>query len=231
MRIIALGDTHGRLIWKEIVKKEADADKIIFIGDYFDTHYDVSGKQQIDNFKEIVEFKKNNIEKVVLLVGNHDFHYMKGIPENYSGYQSIHSLEIGELLEKALREDLLQMCFTHGKYVFTHAGVTKTWAKANDIDLNNLEGSINDLFKYKPLRFCFTSGWNYSQTGDDVTQTPIWVRLGALNYDAIDDIVYVVGHTTHATLNISSIFIAIDTLGTSEEYLELVDGKENIKKL
>jgi predicted phosphodiesterase len=36
MKLIALGDTHGRSKWKEIVEKENDADKIIFIGDYFD---------------------------------------------------------------------------------------------------------------------------------------------------------------------------------------------------
>jgi predicted phosphodiesterase len=34
-RVICLGDTHGRVKWKEIVAKEASADKIIFIGDLF----------------------------------------------------------------------------------------------------------------------------------------------------------------------------------------------------
>lgn len=35
MRIVALGDTHGRVLWKEIVAKEKDADKIVFIGELF----------------------------------------------------------------------------------------------------------------------------------------------------------------------------------------------------
>ena len=42
MKTIAIGDTHGRSQWKDIVKKEKDVDKIIFIGDYFlekDTNY------------------------------------------------------------------------------------------------------------------------------------------------------------------------------------------------
>jgi predicted phosphodiesterase len=36
MKIIALGDTHGRTMWKDIVAKESDADKIVFNGDLSD---------------------------------------------------------------------------------------------------------------------------------------------------------------------------------------------------
>jgi len=36
MKTIALGDTHGRYNWKDIVAKESDADKIVFIGEVFD---------------------------------------------------------------------------------------------------------------------------------------------------------------------------------------------------
>lgn len=35
MKTIALGDTHGRLKWKEILEKNKDADKVIFIGELF----------------------------------------------------------------------------------------------------------------------------------------------------------------------------------------------------
>lgn len=36
MKIVALGDTHGRLNWKVIVTKENESDKIIFIGELSD---------------------------------------------------------------------------------------------------------------------------------------------------------------------------------------------------
>lgn len=229
-RIIAIGDVHGRTIWEEIVEKEESSDKFIFVGDYFDTHYDVTGKEQIDNFKKIIEFKKNNMDKVVLLIGNHDYHYIKGTFASYSSYQPIYATEIGGLLDSALSENLMQMCFVHNKYVFTHAGVTKTWATANNIDVNNLEASINDLFRTKPLSFGFTRGRNYSPTGDDITQTPIWVRLPSLHRDALDDVIYVVGHTTHANINITGTYIAIDTLGTSGEYLIIENNLVSIGK-
>lgn len=231
MKIIALGDIHGRSIWKDIVLKEENADKIVFIGDYFDTHTGgYSGNRQIENFKDILEFKRQNPDKVVLLFGNHDFHYIRGIGENYSGYQAGYAIDIGELIHNAIKDGLVQMCFVHDKYVFTHAGITKTWAAANDIDTNNLEESVNDLFKYKPYCFKFTSGEFYSNTGDDITQTPIWVRPSSLLQDIINDVICVVGHTTQKTIMIYNHIILIDTLGTSEEYLVIENGVASKRK-
>ena len=226
MKIIALGDTHGRLNWKDIVAKETDVDKVVFIGDYFDTHDDVTPEQQINNFLEIVEYKRANMDKVVLLIGNHDFHYMGFIPETYSGYQYGASKRINEILKEALADKLLQMCFVHDIFVFTHAGVTKTWAKSADIDLNDLENSINEKFFTQPRYFGFTMGDNWSQTGNDVTQPPIWVRPQSLLSDAISDVVYVVGHTTVQRLGLMKELpnlILIDCLGTTGEYL-YIDG-------
>lgn len=222
-KLIALGDTHGRLNWENIVTKELElADKIIFLGDYFDTHDSVSPEQQINNFLEIVKFKKENMNKVVLLIGNHDFHYMGFLTETYSGYQHAAAFRINQILRHAFEEGLLQMCYKHDIYVFTHAGVTKTWAKNSNVDINNLENSINELFITNPKYFGFTMGDNYSQTGDDVTQPPIWVRPQSLLRDAIDDIVYIVGHTTVKKLGLTENLpnlILIDCLGTSGEYL------------
>lgn len=223
MKIIALGDTHGRVLWKEIVSKEKDADKIVFIGDYFDTHYDISVSQQIENFKEILELKKNNMDQVVLLLGNHDFHYLKEAKENYSGFNPFKFVDINEILQPAVNSGLVQMCFKHDFYVFTHAGVTKTWADTHNIDLDDLENSINKVFNENKPAFRFEMGVNYDRSGDDITQSPIWVRIPSLYQDTIDDVTYVIGHTTLNELTISENIIGIDTIGTSGEYLEIND--------
>ena len=36
MKTIFIGDIHGRSIWKDIVARE-NADRVVFIGDYFDS--------------------------------------------------------------------------------------------------------------------------------------------------------------------------------------------------
>jgi predicted phosphodiesterase len=231
-RIICLGDTHGRVNWKKIVKKEASADKIIFIGDFFDTHNQgVSGNKQIVNFKEIVEFKKANPDKVILLTGNHDYHYIRGIGETYSGYQAMYALEIGELVEKAINDNLMQMCYLHDKFFFSHAGLTKTWVQ-RVFTLNNINPlvddvmvqHINDFLKFQPRVFEFMMGDNFDQTGDDITQGPIWVRPYSLMVDMVYEITCVVGHTQVRKLEINPKLILIDCLGTTKEYLIIEDG-------
>lgn len=227
MRIVSCGDTHGRLNWKDIVEKELESsDKFIFIGDYFDTHYDETPEQQLSNFNDIVAFKKANMDKVILLVGNHDFHYLSGVNESYSGYQHSWSKNFNESLESALAEGLMQMCYVYDKYVFTHAGVTNTWCVTYGVNRQPhlLEDSINELFKTNKYAFYFQMGYNYSQSGDDVTQSPLWVRLPSLFQDGLVGFRFVVGHTTLKELTITENVIGIDCLGTTGEYL-IIENK------
>lgn len=225
MKIIALGDTHGRSLWKEIVSKHADADKIVFIGDYFDTHGGgYSANRQIENFKDIIAFKKANMDKVVLLLGNHDFHYLSDVGEQYSGFQWHYRQDINDVLQPAVDEGLIQMSFVYDKYVFTHAGVTKTWVKNSGVDVDNLQESINELFKKDISKFKFTVGPNFSNYGDDITQPPTWVRPESLLVDILDGKICVVGHTTQDKLSQVGNIILIDTLGTSGEFLTIIDG-------
>lgn len=247
MRIIALGDTHGRTNWKSIVRNN-DSDKVVFIGDYFDTHEDASADQQISNFKEIIAYKKANIDKVILLVGNHDYHYMRGAGEHYSGFQEWRKTDIQEVLHAALDLDLLQMCHLEGNFLFSHAGVTKTWCDRNftfasNFKLPDLVEAINEKFKYQPGAFRFTPGTNCSMYGDDITQPPIWVRPRSLFMDKIQGCTHVVGHTTQDEISLGSrdIYpngiktstagvILIDALGTSGEYLEINNGTPRVAK-
>lgn len=234
MKIIALGDTHGRTDWKKITTKET-FDKVVFIGDYFDTHEDVSPEQQKENFRNIIAYKKANMDKVVLLFGNHDYHYLRTTTETYSGYQQWQKTDIQELLHPAIDAGLLQMCLVVDNLLFVHAGVTKTWVKNNLLNEGApIDHLINALFKYKPNSFRFTSGKNHSPYGDDVEQSPIWVRPYSLQMDRLDGFIQVVGHTTQNRLMITKDVILIDTLGTSGEYLiydnsQLRIGKKILK--
>lgn len=190
MKIIVLGDTHGRDYWKKIITKES-YDKVIFIGDYFDSHDPGSySTQQILNFREIIKFKKENSDKVILLLGNHDFHYLPGINEHYSGYQSHASFDIQEILKENL--ELLQVCHIENNFLFVHAGITNTWLKLRDTKLEE----INDLLKTNYSILGFTPGRYYDPYGDEICQSPIWVRPDSLYRDKIEGYHQVVGHTT-----------------------------------
>jgi len=235
MKIIGLGDTHGRDNWVKIVSKELDSDKIVFIGDYFDSRDNYTTSQQIDNFLAILDFKRKNIDKVILLIGNHDFHYLSGIKEQYSGFQFGGSVDINKVLEDAIKEGLMQMCYVNDNFVFSHAGITNTWMNRYPINLETLEFDVNELFNTTRKNFCFSMGNNFSQTGNDICQTPIWVRPQSLIADAIEGLTYIVGHTTVDELTINKNtpnVIFIDCLGTSGQYLVIENGSpipESIK--
>jgi len=83
-KIIVLGDTHGRSKWKEVLRKEPDATKVVFLGDYFDS-FDIPFEEQVENFTNILALKKEDPDKIVLLLGNHDFQYLPYVTEHYSG--------------------------------------------------------------------------------------------------------------------------------------------------
>lgn len=225
MKIIALGDIHGINTWKKVVKDNT-FDVCVFVGDYFDS-FDVDTDTQIANFKEIIEFKKQNYDKVLLLMGNHDLHYLLK-DEQYSGFQYYRQHDIQmELLAAITHEPLIHNVVVEGKYLFSHAGVTKTWAEANKVDLNDMPYSINEL----PLQaFAFNHNRDKSNTGEHKSQGPMWVRPASLKEDAIEGYTQIVGHTRQSSIKIEENFVFIDSLWNGE-FLSIEDGVMVVNKI
>lgn len=219
MKVIAVGDTHGRDDWKKIVEDEKDFEYFIFIGDYFDSKTNIKLDKQISNFCEILEFKKENPSSVILLLGNHDFHYLNRVYEKYSGYQKKGATAINKVLQPAVDSGLIQMCFQFKSYIFSHAGITNTWCENHNIDLDNMANEINGLLTSDVLAFEFQPGENRNESGDDITQPPTWVRIPSLLKDRVPGYVYVIGHSPLEELTITQNIIGIDTLGSTGEYL------------
>lgn len=199
-KILVVPDVHGRNVWKKAASKLVfgEVDQIIFIGDYFDS-FDIDGKSQIENFKDIIKFKKDNPDTVTLLTGNHDLQYITDMA--CSGYQAGNHYAIKNLLQPLMIEDDMQMVKIIENYLFVHAGVGQYWCDKYMIDMNDLENSINSLFKRSPSSFDFQEAprklsiRNYSGYGDDLWQSPVWIRPYSLDRGKIKDYIQVVGHT------------------------------------
>ena len=240
MKTIVLGDTHGRGIWQLIVQKE-NPDRVIFIGDYWDS-FEIPFLDQMYNFKQIVHYARTSDKEVILLTGNHDVHYQRWAieaRENYSGFQAIHANDICQELQ--LNEDIMQMAYKMDNFLFTHAGVTKTWLKLMEIENDeNMVDAINDIAKFKPRMFAFGAigrgGWVDSY-GDNIWQNPTWIRPKSLMKDSKDlGYIQVVGHTGQNCIDIKGKstggkYYFIDTLETSGEYLIIEDGQVSAKKI
>ncbi len=229
MKLIALGDLHGRKIWKTICK-EADFDKAVFVGDYFDSHEGIPATQQIEVFCEVIDWKRSQGERVVLLLGNHDYHYLRCTHDRYSGFQPGYYKLIQRLLEDALDESLIQICHTVGQFLFVHAGITKTWFRhalgreAFDSG-SELEQAMWQLFLRQPHQFGFLPGPRRDPYGEEPCQSPLWVRPRSLLSDALEGFVQVVGHTVQPAIRFEETAIFIDALGTARQYVQILDGK------
>ena len=193
MKTIFLGDTHGHNLWKDIIAKETP-DRVVFIGDYFDS-FDIGSAEQQFNFQDIITFKENNECEVIMLVGNHDYHYYPG-GETYSGYQHGAAPIIRQLLED--NKHHLQMCYQLDNILCSHAGIGHNWLVEQErYESGSIADFVNDIWNYKPNRFMF---YGFDPYGDSKTQTPIWIRPQSLlagNRDTFlkTDYIQIVGHT------------------------------------
>lgn len=198
MKQIILGDIHGHDSWKKILEKEDDYDKVIFLGDYHDS-FSIPSKDIISNFKSIVKLKNSQKDKVILLIGNHDYHYMRSSVSQFSGFRGELKLAQQDLLEELVRNDILQVCYKDGQNrLYSHAGVSKSWCEDNfmdGIDLEYIDQDINNLFKENLYAFDFKYKISSSPYGDNIYQGPLWIRPNSLYQDAIDGVDQVIGHT------------------------------------
>ena len=233
MKTVVIGDIHGRSIWKLIVHME-NPNRVIFIGDYFDS-FDIKGGEQLNNFLDILEYKKSSGKEVVLLIGNHDHHYYPEIGETgTSGYQKIFSYQIGPVID-ANREHL-QIAYQMDEYLFTHAGVSSEFMDqtfgVNGWKVETIADELNEMFMYRPGVFSFDGLDPY---GDDTYQTPLWIRPRSLmkaNRNTLRTrFIQIVGHTQVKSLDLVGAekaaggrYYLIDCLGTSGEYMIIEDG-------
>lgn len=131
--ILIIPDIHGRIFWKEPCK-EFKGKHIVFLGDYLDPykHQNISEKTALENFKEILEFKKNNKDLVTLLLGNHDLHYKDMFKDVYRVRFCYSIAEEAKQLFENNKENFqiaYEITADNTKILFTHAGVTENWLK------------------------------------------------------------------------------------------------------
>lgn len=233
MKTVVIGDIHGRSIWKLITHLE-NPDKVIFIGDYFDS-FDLKTEEQVNNFLDIVEYKKTSGKEVIMLIGNHDHHYLPEISDSgTSGYQRAGKYQIEPTVD-ANREHL-QIAYQMDEFLFTHAGVSSVFMDQTfgpqGWKVETIVDQLNEMLMYRPGVFSFNGLDPY---GDNEYQTPIWIRPRSLmkaNRNTLRTrVIQVVGHTEVRHLDLigsekaaGGRYYFIDCLGKSGEYLIIQDG-------
>jgi predicted MPP superfamily phosphohydrolase len=172
MKILTVGDVHGMDSWKRI--SPGNYDLIVFVGDYVDS-FTVSDEVMMNNFHEIVMFKKAWPDKVVLLLGNHDIGYI--YPRfTCSGYRYTIENEVRALYKE--NAHLFRIAFQWEHYLWTHAGIHQGYYEKHILPKvlesdQNLADTLQRLFneRYEPL---FEVGYERGGMRNDIGG-PFWI--------------------------------------------------------
>ena len=227
-----IGDIHGRTSWRQLVREDAIN---IFLGDYLDPYSRnnvLAGYEDYDNFEDIIHYKQQNPDTTILLLGNHDLHYLWD--EHYSRYNTAHAIRMASLIRKHLH--LFQAAYAIGERILvTHAGLTRPWMKLAGIpeglSASALADAICQRMKDEQQRHLFSVETTFMPDdfcGMSPTASPIWVRPHTLlDHGQLTDshggtIYQVVGHTQIDQVMQVGSCVFIDCLGTTPQSL-LID--------
>lgn len=218
-----IGDIHGRDAWKRLVDLQCVN---IFVGDFFDPYQAYPFETLERNFLEIIEYKKEHSQQVVLLYGNHDMEYLPNTNDLTNRYDARNAQRIQWLIENA-QELFHGVAYAIGnQYLVTHAGVTNTWKNTYLPDVDdpspaNMAQAINTLWENDKLPFTFRPNHcGLDHNGDDPHHSPLWIRPFSLCIDNLyrgTTVKQIVGHSQVKEISEVEGIIMVDCLGKVEQ--------------
>jgi len=218
LKIAVICDIHQSIFWRKIIDQKDNFDKIIFLGDEFDS-WDNIWPLQMDNAQDIIQFKNDFPNKVDLCWSNHAISYF--LDERCSGYQNRNALIIKNFYIRY--KSLYNAVYIYDNWIFSHAGVSAKWMQCCGInDINK----INQLFADDPDCFRWIGPDGY---GNNANEGPLWIRPDALVSNYVTDYNQVAGHTENTLPRIvkkaNHIFVFCDT--PDHNYLTILDTVSN----
>lgn len=168
-RIIVIGDIHGRTSWETITARHGKC-RIVFTGDYCDPYdKNISDEEVISNLENIINFKKDNPENVILLLGNHDTHYFCNEANRGGRFNRNLYAELMIMFKSDI--GLFQYAYGYDDLLFTHAGVSRGWflSEFNGRTDEDIAEQINNPGKFgnnaKAIFYCGSERGGYDRYG------------------------------------------------------------------
>lgn len=82
-------------------------------------------EETVSVLEEIIDFKKKNNDKVILIIGNHDAHYLYDEISPCGRWDQINFLKYEKIYRH--NKELFQYAYQIKNHLFTHAGVSNKW--------------------------------------------------------------------------------------------------------
>lgn len=201
--VIIIPDIHGRDFWRWAVTHRKEEETVVFLGDYLDPYEDewIYWSDAYKGLLDIIALKRENPEKVVLLLGNHDLHYLFPVlsGSRYNEYQA-------EKIRKTFIDNLdcFQMAaeaeMAGQRYLFTHAGVNKVWAEKHADLFGPVEKIAADTFNRMMFKEAFVEAlaeFSSLRGGRDRAGSIVWADVEEFEWSdtRLPNVIQVFGHT------------------------------------
>ena len=200
---LIVGDLHlkQKLVLPQVEQNMlvCGAKRVVFLGDAVNDWY-ASDQFEIEAMQFYADWVLGQRKKGVVvdvLLGNHDFCYIKGIEDSGTHYSNIPEVS------KILREQLqVKVATTVGEWLCTHAGVTQRWAqkylksyrKDSAWSAFELAEALNYILEEKPRRWNELYTVGHARGGWD-EPSPLWADLSELSMNPAYGLKQIVGHT------------------------------------
>lgn len=223
MKILSVGDIHGKPIWREIDPTKYD--RIYFIGDLYDA-FEYSPDEIHTNALELVQWARQACN-VKFVIGNHDTYYFKWQTPVFKQVRGSGYTE--KQLHRAFHlyienKDLFSVAYRYGQYLWTHAGLSN--ASFNTHFKPHLNGIMTNqgITKLdKVLNYLWDINYNgifeipASRGGYDVHGSILWADKKDTQDDPLENYHQIVGHSrvsniTHKKINDNTSITYIDCL-------------------
>jgi len=204
MKILSVGDIHGKLIWMDIDASKYD--RVIFVGDIYDEFEYIRTSEEVhDNALALVQWAREQ-GNVDICIGNHDAHYFKWQEPVFRTVRGAGFTE--SQLYKAYHlyienKEIFKVAYQIDNYLWTHAGLSQAGYgfhfKQVESDLRKIYEEVNTLadalnkmwdINYKPLFYA-----PLSRGGDDTYGGPLWASKSDTKGGPLEGYHQIVGHT------------------------------------
>lgn len=204
-QLLIIPDVHGRAFWRDAVEKACEM-PVVFLGDYLDPYPDeaISREEAWDGFVEIVALKKDQPDRVTLLLGNHDLAYVNSAIAGSRFDRRNARRNRAFFFENMDLFDLTCSFETQDRrYLLSHAGILRGWVGAHEkllgttVDIGN---RLNELLHFDSYRFPLMMAMadvSSSRGGLDLYGSPVWADVSEHAADRFEweGIYQIFGHT------------------------------------
>ena len=200
---LIVGDLHlkQKFILPHVEQNMLDygAKRVVFLGDavndwYASDSFEISVMQF---FADWVKQKRESGIIVDVLLGNHDYCYIKGIEGPGTHFANIS--QVSKILMDQLE---VKVATTVGNWLCTHAGVVQRWAEKylkgyrrnSQWSAEEFADVINSILGQKPRNWKVLYTVGHARGGFD-EPSPLWSDLSELSTNPANNLNQIVGHT------------------------------------